>query len=76
MCSLISGIWARALLGPEQPQWWESVVASFIIGFGSVSLVSVTVEAGTNALFVCYAEDPSPLATISTPLYALFIQHP
>ena len=47
-----------------------------VIGFGSVSLVSVTVESGTNALFVCYAEDPAPLATISAPLYALFIQHP
>jgi len=63
-------------LGPDQPHWWESVVASFVIGFGSVSLVSVTVEAGTNALFVCYAEDPSPLAAISTPLYSLFIAHP
>ena len=29
-----------------------------------------------QALFVCYAEDPAPLAAISTPLYSLFIQHP
>jgi len=76
VCSLVCGIWAKTVLGDEQPQWWQSVVASFIIGFGSVSLVSVTVESGTNALFVCYAEDPSPLATIQPPLYSLFIQHP
>ena len=76
VCSLICGVWARATLGPEQPHWWEAIVASFVIGFGSVSLVSVTVESGVMALFVCYAEDPSPLAIISEELYALFIQHP
>ena len=41
-----------------------------------LSLVSVTVESGVMALFVCYAEDPSPLSNISSDLYALFIQHP
>ena len=76
VCSLICGLWAKAALGEEQPQWWQAVVASFAIGYASVSLVSVTVESGTNALFVCYAEDPSPLAAISTDLYALFIQRP
>jgi len=76
VCSLVCGVWAKSALGDEHPDWWQAVVASFIIGFGSVSLVSVTVESGTNALFVCYAEDPSPLAAISTPLYQLFIQHP
>ena len=76
VCSLVCGVWAKAALGADHPQWWESVVAGFVIGFGSVSLVSVTVESGTNALFVCYAEDPAPLAAISTPLYSLFIQHP
>lgn len=76
VCSLVCGVWARSALGEEQPQWWQAVVASFVIGYASVSLVSVTVESGTNALFVCYAEDPSPLAAISTDLYALFIQRP
>ncbi len=33
-------------------------------------------QSGTNALFVGYAEDPSPLATISAPLYSLFIAKP
>lgn len=76
VCSLVCGVWAKAALGADHPQWWQACVAGFVIGFGSVSLVSVTVEAGTNALFVCYAEDPAPLAAISTPLYSLFIQHP
>ena len=76
ICSMICGIWAAAMLGEDQPQWWQSAVAAFLIGYGAVSLVSVTVESGTNALFVCYAEDPSPLAAISTDLYALFIARP
>lgn len=76
VCSLISGLWARAVLGDEQPQWWESIVAAFIIGYGAVSVVSVTVESGTNALFVCYAEDPQPLEANSKELYALFIARP
>ena len=28
VCSLICGLWARAVLGPEQPQRWHSFVAS------------------------------------------------
>lgn len=76
VCSLICGVWARATLGEQQPHWWQTVVASYLIGYCAVSLVSVTVESGVSALFVCYAEDPSPLASISPDLYAHFIQRP
>jgi len=76
VCSLICGLWAKATLGDEQPQWWQSLGASFLIGYAAVSLVSVTVESGTNALFVCYAEDPQPLEANSKDLYALFISRP
>ena len=76
VCSLICGVWARATLGDDQPQWWQSLSAAFLIGYAAVSLVSVTVESGTNALFVCYAEDPQPLEANSKDLYALFISRP
>ena len=32
VCSLVCGVWARSALGEEQPQWWQAVVASFVIG--------------------------------------------
>ena len=38
--------------------------------------MSVPVEAGANALFVCYAEDPAPLQAHSKELYALFVARP
>jgi len=76
VCSLLCGLWARATLGDTQPEWWQSLSAAFLIGYAAVSLVSVTVESGTNALFVCYAEDPQPLEANSKDLYALFISRP
>jgi len=74
--ALVSGTWAHAMLGDEQPQWWQAEVAGFLIGYGSTMLVSSVIQSGTNALYVCYAEDPAHLAAIDQPLYALFISRP
>ena len=54
----------------------QSAIAAFAIGYGSVALTSSVVEAGVCALYVCYAEDPSPLSAINPELYALFISAP
>jgi len=56
--------------------WWEAIVAAFAIGYGAVSLVSAVIEAGVCALYVCYAEDPNPLANTNPALYSLFISRP
>lgn len=74
--ALVAGVWARAILGDEKPQWWQAECAGFFLGYGSTMLVSSVIQAGTNALYVCYAEDPSHLAAIDQPLYALFISRP
>jgi hypothetical protein len=41
--------------------------------YGTVSLTSSVIEAAVCALYVCYAEDPTPLAAINPTLYSLFI---
>jgi len=74
--ALVAGVWARALLGDEGPQWWQAECAGFLLGYGETMLVSSVIQSGTNALYVCYAEDPAHLAAINQPLYALFISRP
>jgi len=71
--ALLVGLWARAQFGQSSPLWWEALLASFAIGYGSISLVSAIVESGVCALYVCYAENPTPLASINPSLYSLFI---
>jgi len=74
--ALFVGLWARAVFGAADGLWWEAHVAAFAIGYASISLVSSVVEAGVCALYVCYAEDPSPLAAVNASLYSLFISQP
>ena len=76
LSALVTGVWASAALGEEQPQWWQATLAAFLIGYGSVSLVSSVVESAVCALFVCFAEDPTPLAAIDAQLLALFSSTP
>ena len=54
--ALVAGLWARSLLGDEQPQWWQAECAGFLLGYGSTMLVSSVVQAGTNALYVSAAD--------------------
>uniref|UniRef100_A0A0D3ICY3 Uncharacterized protein n=1 Tax=Emiliania huxleyi (strain CCMP1516) TaxID=280463 RepID=A0A0D3ICY3_EMIH1 len=51
-------------------------LAGFAIGYAALSVVGTTVQAGVAALYVCYAEDPTPLASIAPSLYATFIAQP
>ncbi|KAL1530401.1 hypothetical protein AB1Y20_001306 [Prymnesium parvum] len=74
--ALVSGVWARAFLGDDQPQWWQAECTGFLLGYGCTMLVSTVIQSGTNALYVCYAEDPAHLAAINQSLYALFILRP
>ena len=54
----------------------QVLVAGFLVGYSALSVVGTVVEAGATALFVCYAEDPSPLPTLDSTLYATFIARP
>ena len=45
-------------------------------GDAARAVVGTGGEAGATALFVCYAEDPSPLPTLDSTLYATFIARP
>ena len=74
--ALVCGLSARALFGAADGLWWEAHVAGFAIGYACVSLVVGVLEAAVCALYVCYAEDPTPLASVNTNLYALFISQP
>ena len=58
------------------PSHRQVLVAGFLVGYSALSVVGTVVEAGATALFVCYAEDPSPLPTLDSTLYATFIARP
>ena len=65
-----------ALAGTPVPFAPQAIVAAFLIGHGSVSLVSSVVESGVCALYVCFAEDPTPLAALDERLNVLFSTAP
>mmetsp|Transcript_19274 Transcript_19274/g.58128 ORF Transcript_19274/g.58128 Transcript_19274/m.58128 type:complete len:246 (-) Transcript_19274:298-1035(-) len=72
-CASFAGLWGRTTSGSGSALWWQAQVAGFAIGYASLSIVSSAVNAGVAALYVCYAEDPSPLSTIAPSLYVTFI---
>ena len=76
LVSFATGLWARANFGDDAPLWWEATVAAFFIGHGSVSIVSSVIESAVCALYVCFAEDPSPLSAIDPQLSLLFSTAP
>ena len=69
-------MWGRAAFGAGSALWWQAQLAGFAIGYAALSVVGTTVQAGVAALYVCYAEDPTPLASIAPSLYATFIARP
>mmetsp|Transcript_24889 Transcript_24889/g.73841 ORF Transcript_24889/g.73841 Transcript_24889/m.73841 type:complete len:165 (+) Transcript_24889:330-824(+) len=69
-------MWGRAAFGAGSALWWQAQLAGFAIGYAALSVVGTTVQAGVAALYVCYAEDPTPLASIAPSLYATFIAQP
>ena len=76
LVSFATGLWARANFGDDAPLWWEATVAAFFIGHASVSIVSSVIESAVCALYVCFAEDPSPLSAIDPQLSLLFSTAP
>jgi len=74
--ALFVAVWAHSSFGGDSSLWWESQLCAFAIGYTSTSLVSSVVESGVCALYVCYAEDPEPLAAVKPELYHLFLSTP
>lgn len=76
LTSLIAAYWARAVFGVSTALWWQTYLVTFWIGYVAVAAASAAVDAGVIALYVCYAEDPTPLAALAPDLYTAFIAHP
>jgi hypothetical protein len=76
LVSFATGLWARANFGDDASLWWEATVAAFFIGHASVSIVSSVIESAVCALYVCFAEDPTPLSAIDPQLSLLFSTAP
>ena len=74
--SLIASTWACSVFGSSSTLWWQTYIMSFAMGYVAVAAASSAVDAGVVALYVCYAEDPNPLASLAPSLYGAFIAHP